>query len=115
MKPNTAKAKGRDRENRAVAWLQSHGYHAERRRLTGSADRGDISGIPGVTIEVKSAAQWTPVQWQRELRAEMANDRTDIGFVMAAPKGVLDVADWIFAVPSEVLLRLLDDAGWGPG
>lgn len=115
MKPSNAKVKGRMVENQAVEWLRQQGYAgAERRRLAGTADRGDISGIPGVTIEVKSAAAWHPQRWQSELRTEMRNDWTDVGFVMARPRATNDVKNWVFIVPPEVLLRLLADAGWGP-
>lgn len=113
MKPSTAKAKGRATENQAVAWLIENGWpYAERRRLAGNEDLGDVSGIPGVTIEVKSAAHWAPVRWLRETRTEMANTGDPVGFAMCRPKATNNVDDWVFIVPSEVLLELLTAAGW---
>ncbi len=113
MKPGTAKAKGRAAENQAVEWLRSKGWvNAERRRLNGTADLGDITGIPGMCIEIKSAAQWTPVQWLRELVAEQANADADVGFVMARPKGGTNVDDWVVMMTPTQLLELLDAAGW---
>ena len=116
MKPATAKAKGRATENQAVEWLRANGYpDAERRRLNGSNDLGDLTGCgPGICIciEVKSAAAWHPVRWLRELRTEMTNARAAIGFVMARPKGGTNVNDWVFIVHGETLLSLLTDAGW---
>lgn len=116
MNPTYSKVKGRNTENEARDGLRDEfGYvGAERRRLTGTKDRGDITGIPGITIEVKSAAAWHPVKWQSELRQEMKNDGTDIGFVMARPRGGGDMSKWVFIVPVEVLRQLLNDAGWGP-
>ena len=117
VKPNTAKAKGRETETWAVDWLRERlGWlHAERRRLNGPQDRGDTTGHPGVTVEVKSAAAWRPVEWQRQLRAEMDNNTDRIGFVMARPRGVAgNVDEWVMLVPPEVLARLLADAGWCP-
>ena len=114
MKPATAKAKGRATENQAVEWLRANGYpDAERRRLNGTNDLGDITGCgPGICIEVKSAAAWHPVRWLRELRIEMTNARAAIGFVMARPKGGTNVDDWVFIVHGDTLLSLLTDAGW---
>jgi hypothetical protein len=113
VKPATAKAKGRATENQAVAWLRENGYpYAERRHLAGEHDLGDITGMPGICVEVKSAAQWAPVRWLRETRAEMNNSRSPIGFVMARPKGGTNVDDWVIMMHPDTLLSLLTDAGW---
>jgi hypothetical protein len=113
VKPATAKAKGRATENQAVNWLRENGYpYAERRHLAGEHDLGDITGMPGICVEVKSAAQWAPVRWLRETREEMKNSRSPIGFVMARPKGGTNVDDWIIMMHPDTLLSLLTDAGW---
>ena len=115
MKPATAKAKGRATENQAVEWLREQGWvHAERRRLAGSEDQGDVTGIPGICIEVKSAAQWKPVQWLRECTAETKHANAALGFVMARPKGGVDVNDWVMMLTPQTLIQLLHDAGWQP-
>jgi hypothetical protein len=115
MKPATAKAKGRATENQAIEWLRSKGWiHAERRRLAGCEDQGDVTGIPGLCIEVKSAATWKPVQWLREASCETINAHADIGFVMARPKGGTNVEDWVILMTPATLLELLDSAGWRP-
>lgn len=115
MKPNTAKAKGRSTENQAVEWLRSKGWvNAERRRLAGSADMGDVTGIPGMVIEVKSAAQWKPTQWLRECEVERENADAQVAFVMARPKGGTDVEDWVIMMTPAQLLELLRECGWTP-
>jgi hypothetical protein len=115
MTPGTAKAKGRATENQAVAWLISKGWvNAERRRLTGSEDQGDVTGIPGICIEVKSAAAWAPVRWLRECSLETLNAKAEIGFVMARPKGGVNVDDWVVMMTPDMLFKLLDQAGWAP-
>lgn len=112
MKPATAKAKGRMVEQALVAYLRDHGYpYAERRRLSGAHDRGDIAGVPGVVIEVKSAAEWKPVQWCRELVTEMHNDGAAAGFVAARPKATPDPEQWIALLPLPLVLELLRAAG----
>lgn len=115
MKPGTAKAKGRETENQAVGWLRERGWsEAERRRLQGSFDQGDVAGCPGLCIEVKSAATWKPVQWLRETTVETVNARADIGFVMARPKGGTNVEDWVVLMTPATLMQLLTEAGRGP-
>ena len=115
MKPGTAKAKGRFTENQAVGWLIEQGWvAAERRRLNGTTDKGDVAGVPGICIEVKSAASWAPVRWMRETATETINARADIGFVMARPNGGTNVADWAIIMTPATLMKLLTEAGRGP-
>lgn len=113
MKPGTAKQKGAATESFAVEWLRRNGApYAERRHLHGSADQGDIAGIPNVCIEVKSAARWTPKQWVAELEVEMVNSEASTGAVLARPKGVPDPDGWIVMMPMEVWRRLMVTAGY---
>lgn len=113
MKPNTAKRKGAATEQSWVGYLTQMGWpHAERRHLAGTADRGDIAGCPGVTVEVKSGARLALAQWMAELEAEMANDRTEVGYVAIRPPKRPQPQQWWCVVPAPVLLRLLKDAGW---
>lgn len=47
--------KGRSAENEMVAFLKERGFPmAERRRLSGNRDLGDIAGVPGLILDVKS-------------------------------------------------------------
>lgn len=113
MKPNTAKRKGATTEQRWVDYLRQTGWpYAERRHLSGSADRGDIAGCPGVTIEVKSGAKVTVAQWMSELEVEMANDRTEVGYIAVRPRLQPSPEQWWCVVPAPVMLRLLKDAGY---
>lgn len=113
MKPGTAKTKGRDTENLVVEWLRAHGVtHAERRRLTGSADQGDITGWPGVCIEVKSAAALRVPEWLAELAVEVDHSGAETGAVIARPKGKPDVDDWWVILPTGAWLDLMRAAGW---
>lgn len=65
-------------------------------------------------IEVKSAATWQPIQWLRETTVETANARADLGFVMARPKGGVNVDNWAIIMTPATLLQLLIEAGRGP-
>ena len=112
MKPSTAKVKGRETEAAFVRFLRSHGVpHAERRRLTGSADQGDITGWPGVCVEIKSGATLAIPKWLAELDAETRNAHADIGFVAVRPKGKPDPKDWFVILRPESLMDLMAEAG----
>ena len=57
VKPASIKATGRTAENQFVEFLRTRFPMAERRRLNGVLDRGDVSGVPRTVIEVKSGAK----------------------------------------------------------
>lgn len=79
--PQASKRKGRERENLAVEWIQAWYPKAERRRLKGNQDQGDIAGTPFV-IEVKGEQRLSVPQYLRELAQEKANADCMHGFVM---------------------------------
>jgi len=55
---SASKRKGSQAERDVVAWLKANGYKYADRRLAGATlDKGDISGVPGVTIEIKNHAK----------------------------------------------------------
>lgn len=118
MKPATAKAKGRETENLLVGWLRARGVPAERRRLAGAADRGDIAGFAGpageCVVEVKSGARLDLAGWTEELRREQFNAGAATGIVAVRPKGRPDPADWWAVLPMPAALELLRRAGFTP-
>ena len=92
-----AKAKGTAAETALVLWLRDNGYElAERRALTGKADRGDIAGIPNVVIEVKSGAKLEIPAWLKETEIERINDGALAGYLVIKPKGVgaANIGQW---------------------
>jgi len=108
MKPGTAKAKGRDTEAALVRWLRVNGVlHAERRRLTGRDDQGDIAGWPWVCVEVKSGARVDVAGWLAELAVEKHNAMAAIGFVAVRPKGKPDPAGWWAVMPLPDMVELI--------
>lgn len=56
-----------------VRYLQNWWPAAERRALSGSKDKGDVAGIPGVVVEVKAAKTQLIGPWQLETWTEMEN------------------------------------------
>lgn len=110
------KAKGRTAETAVVELLRRSGWpHAERRRLAGVLDRGDIAGMPGVAWEVKSGARICLPEWLRQAEAERAADGAAYGVLVVKPKGVgaERVGQWPAVLPLDALLRLLTEAGYG--
>lgn len=107
------KAKGTSAETAVVKYLKST-WHipAERRALTGALDKGDISGIDDVVLEVKNHKTMTLGQWMEELKTEIENADAATGAVIHKRKGTTDVGEWYASMPFYVYIYLLKDAGY---
>lgn len=66
----------------------------ERKRLTGSQDQGDITGIPGVTIEVKNHKKMALSEWVDQAEAEATNAGNPVGVVWHKRPRKTDPMDW---------------------
>jgi Holliday junction resolvase len=105
MRPSTAKAKGRSTENELVEWIRSQGYDAERRRLNGSKDKGDltIAKLPNLVVEVKSGAgPWKMTEWVRQTEAEVKNADAAVGLLAIRPARARSVAEWVGVIPASL-------------
>lgn len=108
------RAKGTAAETAVVRFLQAHGFpYAERRALHGSADKGDITGMGPVVLEVKNCQRLELSTWLSELSAEMYNAKAETGAVVAKRRGVTDPAGWYAVLPFGDLVELLIAAGYG--
>ena len=77
---NPSKTKGTAFESAVVAHLKSSGFpYAERRALAGSADKGDIAGVPGVMLEAKNCKQLSLSAWMDEVRVQKKNAGAQVG------------------------------------
>ncbi len=86
-----------------VGYLNDHGWpYAERRRLTGSADRGDIAGIPDVVIEVKGDRSNRLREWKRETLTEIANASAGFGLLVVRTERK-PIGEWDVWVPWHYL------------
>lgn len=113
---NRSKIKGTRAETAVVNYLQAQGWpYAERRALSGSQDRGDVAGLPGVVIEVKDCKRDELGSWVDEALVELANDSADIGVVWHKRRGTTDPARWFVTLTGEQFAMLLRAAGYGPG
>jgi hypothetical protein len=109
---NPKKAKGTAAETAVVKYLKNTWDSVERRALAGSADKGDISGIPFVCIEVKDHKKMVLSGWIKELDEEMKNSQALTGAVIHKKRGTLDVGEWYATMPVEIYVNLLIEAGY---
>ena len=108
---SAAKRKGSQAERDVVAYLKANGYpYADRRVAGATLDKGDISGVLGVTIEIKNHARLDLAGWLAELEVEMKNDNAWTGVVIHKRKGKGDVGEWYATLPVKVWLALLHKA-----
>lgn len=109
-----SKTKGTSWETAIVRFLADQGFpHVERRALTGSQDRGDIAGIPGVVIEAKNTQRAELAAWVDEAAIEQANDNADYSAVWHHRRGRACAADGFVTMTGASFVRLLRAAGYG--
>ena len=107
---SASKAKGSQAERDVVKYLKQWFPYVDRRLAGATLDKGDISGIPGVTIEIKNHAKMDLAGWIEELLAEMANDGAWTGVVWHKRKGRGSPGDWYCTMPGYVYIELLRKA-----
>ena len=77
---STSRRKGTAWESAVVEFLRGHGFpYAERRALSGSQDRGDVTGVPGVMLECKAEKSITLADYMDEVKAQTVNAGAQIG------------------------------------
>lgn len=104
------RAKGTAAETAVVKYLQENGFpDADRSPLRGKLDKGDVTGVRNVVIEIKNHKTYTIPTWLRELEVEIANAGTEHGFVVAKPNGIGNtrVGDWWAILPLSRMISLL--------
>jgi hypothetical protein len=104
---SASKAKGSKAELDVVKYLKQWFPYVDRRLAGATLDKGDISGIPGVTIEIKNHAKMDLAGWTEELLTEMANDKAWTGVVWHKRKGRGSPSDWYCTTPAHVWVELL--------
>ena len=104
-----SKRKGSKAEADVVKWLKDNGFPYADRRIAGAQlDKGDISGVNGVTIEVKNHARMDLSAWIKELEIEIRNDKAWTGTVLHKRKGKSNVDEWYCSMPANVWLDLIN-------
>ena len=70
---NPARAKGTRWERTIVDYLCSRGFRCERAPLWGSADKGDILGVPGWTLSAKAVKTIDLARFVDDARKQAGN------------------------------------------
>lgn len=100
---NRSGQRGTAAETAVVRAIAQLGFpHAERRRLRGRDDAGDITGTPGVCWEVKggnaarNASDAQVAAWLDETERERVNAGADVGVLVLqrAGKGAANAGQW---------------------
>lgn len=108
------KAKGTSFESLIVGYLKEHGWpDAERRALTGTHDKGDITGVPSLVFECKNHKTLSLSGWLIETETERQNADAQYGVLVAKRKGYGQAADQYAVLRLEDMIRLLHAAGYG--
>lgn len=101
-------------ESEIVRVLKLWGWpYAERRRLAGKYDRGDIAGVIGVVIEAKAAKKFDLSGWLDEASEERDNDHADLGAVWFKRRGKASAADGFVLMDGRTFMQLLTGADYG--
>lgn len=109
----SAKTAGTRFETAIVDYLAVHVSDLiERRRLNGSKDRGDISGVRHmggrVVVECKDyAGRYLLGPWLRDVNIARGNDDAAVGVVVIKRRGVSDPGEQVVAMTMRDLVALL--------
>jgi hypothetical protein len=105
-----SKRVGTAAETLVVDFLRLAGFrYAERRALKGQADCGDVTGLPGVVIEVKACKEMKLAEWMDETEAERENAGADIAVCWHKRRGKGSPRDWYVTMTGAQFLDLLSD------
>lgn len=108
----SAARKGWTAEHLFVEFARAQGFpYAERRRLAGREDRGDVIGFPGIVWQIKNHRKYEIGPWLAETEQQRINARAEIGIlVVKAPRlGAAAVGQWPAIVPVATMLELVRD------
>lgn len=109
----SAKKAGTAWESEIVRVLEKYGWvGAERRRLSGASDKGDIAGVPGVVIEAKNEKTITLASYVDEANREGLNASAPIAVAWVKRRGKPDALDGYVVMDGATFLRLLSEAGY---
>ena len=106
---DSRKRRGAQTQTAVARWFAGHGWpYAE---SAGAGRVGsDITGVPGLAIEVKARRDFTPLAWLRQARTGKG-----LPFVVFRPDGLgpANIASWGVLITLEEHTALLRAAGYG--
>ena len=109
----TARAAGTRWETEIVRALVDAGWpNAERRRLAGSEDKGDIAGVIGVCIEAKNTNRLDLAGAMKEARREGFNAGAVVSVAWLKRRGKQSAEDGYVVLDGATFMQLLAEAGY---
>ena len=109
MNAASRKARGSETQTAVARWFAQHGWpYAE---SAGAGRQGvDVTGMPGLSVEVKARRDYSPAAWIRQAR-----QNPGLPFVVHRPdgSGPATIADWPVTMPLADFTALLHAAGFG--
>lgn len=115
---NRSKQKGTSTETLVVNYLRENGWpYAERRALSGSLDKGDVAGMPGLAIEVKYGNGTLKIgPWLTETGIERLNAGADHGILVVKPFGMGEksVGSWYAVMVAADFFSLMSKVAFRP-
>jgi len=93
------KRKGHAAELAVVKWLRQKGIMADRIQAGTHADKGDVTGWPGIVIEIKDRKAHSWHGYFEQLRRQMKNADAWTGVIVAKRPGITDVGEWMAVMP----------------
>jgi hypothetical protein len=88
--------------------------HVERQRDEGRhEDRGDIAGVPDLTIQCKDASRFAPAEWLDDVEQQQINAGNRHGLVIAKRRGLGPARGYVLT-SAEGWLDMVE-SGWPHG
>jgi hypothetical protein len=111
-KQGYSKVKGRAWEAQVCDFLRLYGIPAERRRLTGAQDCGDVGAWPLVVVEAKACKGFALAEWMDEMTEEVSNANekfggAHVGLVLAKRRGTSTVSEGYAIMSPELAVNAL--------
>jgi hypothetical protein len=106
MQSQSRKYRGYDTQKLVAEWFQRNGWPAA---LSAGAGRpgSDITGMPGVDVEVKATARFEPLAWLKQITARKRPGLYGIGVWRPNGHGPATIANWPVITDLATITALL--------
>jgi hypothetical protein len=106
---SSQKRKGSRAELDVARWLQTMGHHKAARIQAGTHDdTGDISGLPGIVVEVKDRMQHNWKEYFGQLATQIINADAYTGIIIVKRPGITDPGKWLAVMPAYEWINLIN-------